>query len=309
MDAKGFKPLPVTESGTCIKALVCLNFVKNTKEYKFFTELIQNPGEAAMQMKVRDINVNFELTGRKSGQMIICSHCLAGNMNIWDPQMEALEKNYQILRYDLRGHGLTSAPEGDYTMEMLADDAAALLDALEIEKAHFMGISLGGMIGQTLALLHPEKLLSLVLCDTACSIPKDSAPLWEQRIAAARKNGMEALADGTLERWLSPEFQKNNPEVTAKIREIVTGTPVNGFAGCCRAISGFDVSGRLSRISLPTLVMVGENDPGTPVEASQEIKDKIRGSVLAVLAGAFHLSNTEAAGPFNSALADFLAGL
>ncbi|MFP4160306.1 MAG: 3-oxoadipate enol-lactonase [Desulfobacterales bacterium] len=262
-----------------------------------------------MQMKVRDINVNFEVAGRESGPVVICSHCLAGNINIWDPQVKALEKDYRILRYDLRGHGQTSAPEGDYTMEMLADDAAALLDALEIEKAHFMGISLGGMIGQTLALSHPERLLSLVLCDTACSIPKDSGPLWEERISAARKNGMEALADGTLERWLSPEFQKNNPEVTGKIREIIKRTPVDGFAGCCRAISGFDVSGRLSSISLPTLVMVGENDPGTPVEASQEIRDKIRGSVLKVLPGAFHLSNTEAAGSFNSALADFLAGL
>ncbi|MFW6082171.1 MAG: alpha/beta fold hydrolase, partial [Desulfosalsimonas sp.] len=218
-------------------------------------------------------------------------------------------EEYRILRYDLRGHGLTSAPAGDYTMEMLADDAVALMDALEIEKAHFMGISLGGMIGQTLALAHPERLLSLVLCDTACRIPADTAPLWEERIAAARKNGMEALADGTLERWLSPDFQKKNPDVTGKIRNIVTGTPVNGFTGCCRAISGFDVSGSLSRISLPSLVMVGENDPGTPVEASMEIHEKIRGSVLEILPRAFHLSNTEAAASFNAVLTDFLGRL
>ncbi len=120
---------------------------------------------------------------------------------------------------------------------------------------------------------------------------------------------MAALVDGTLERWLSPEFQERYPEITQKIRNIVLKTPVNGFAGCCRAISNFDISHALPGLSLPVLIMVGENDPGTPVEASREIQDRISGSRLEVLPEAFHLSNFEAAGPFNSALLDFLGKL
>jgi 3-oxoadipate enol-lactonase len=261
-----------------------------------------------MQLKVKDINVYFELLGKKDKPTIICSHCLAGNHHIWDPQMESLQDNYRILRYDLRGHGRTDAPEGDYTMEQLADDVLALMDALEVEQAHFMGISLGGMIAQSLALSHSERLSSLILCDTTCQIPKDTAPLWDERIAAARQNGMAALADGTLERWLSPEYRNQHPGTAQKIRKIVLETPVHGFAGCCRAISAFDVYDRLPGLSLPVLILVGENDPGTPVAASLQIQKQIRGSRLEVLPNAFHLSNVEAAGFFNNAILNFLEG-
>lgn len=262
-----------------------------------------------MQLTVKDISVNYEFSGRENAPVVMCSHCLAGSINIWDSQMEVLKEKYGILRYDIRGHGNTPAPEEDYTMELLADDALAIMDELGIDKAHFMGISMGGMIGQTLALEHPERVSSLILCDTACQVPEESLPIWEERIAAARQYGMEALADGTMERWLSPEFQKKYPEVTQKIRDIVVSTPVNGFAGCCRAISRFDVKDRLPQLSLPILIMVGENDPGTPVEASRQIQKQIGGSRLEVLPGAFHLSNVEASEAFNTVLLDFLGKL
>ncbi|MFP4452226.1 MAG: 3-oxoadipate enol-lactonase [Desulfobacterales bacterium] len=262
-----------------------------------------------MQLKVNDIIVNYEFFGRKSAPVVVCSHCLAGNINIWDSQMDVLKEDYSILRYDIRGHGGTSAPEGDYTMEMLADDALGLMDELEIEKAHFMGISMGGMIGQTLALAHPERISSLILCDTACSIPEESLPLWDERIVTAKQKGMAALADGTMERWLSSEFQEKYPEVTEKISNIILNTPVNGFAGCCRAISRFDVKDRLPQLSLPVLIMVGENDPGTPVESSRQIQKQISGSRLEVLPGAFHLSNVEASEAFNNVMLDFLGKL
>ncbi len=262
-----------------------------------------------MQTDVRDIRVNYELSGEKSAPVVVCSHCLAGSINIWDPQMDALRDGYSVLRYDVRGHGATSAPEGDYTMEMLADDALGLMDKLGINKAHFMGISMGGMIGQTLALAHPERVSSLILCDTACQLPEESLPTWDERIAEAKQNGMAALAGGTMERWLSPEFRKKYPEVTEKIRNIILNTPVNGFAGCCRAISRFDVKDRLAQLSLPVLIMVGENDPGTPVEASVQIQNQTGDSRLEVLPGAFHLSNVEAAESFNSVLMDFLGRL
>jgi 3-oxoadipate enol-lactonase len=235
-----------------------------------------------MQVKVKDINVNYEFLGKKSAPVVLCSHCLAGSLNIWDPQMDELKEQYRILRYDVRGHGGTSAPEGDYTVELLADDAIGLMDELGIDSAHFMGISMGGMIGQVMALAHPERLSSLILCDTACQIPKESLPIWQERIAAAKQNGMQALADNT---------------------------PVSGFAGCCMAISGFDVKDRLTQLAMPVLIMVGENDPGTPVEASRQIENQISSSRLEVLPKAFHLSNVEAAQSFNHILMDFLGGL
>ncbi|MFW5958333.1 MAG: 3-oxoadipate enol-lactonase [Desulfosalsimonas sp.] len=262
-----------------------------------------------MQLNVNDISVNYEFSGRENAPVVMCSHCLAGNINIWDSQVDMLKERYRVLRYDVRGHGGSSAPEGAYTMEMLADDALAIMDELGIDKAHFMGISLGGMIGQTLAISNPDRVSSLILCDTACQIPEDSLSLWEERISAAKQYGMEFLADGTLERWLSPEFHKKYPEITQKIRNIIVNTPVNGFTGCSRAISVFNVKDRLPRLSLPVLIVVGENDPGTPVEASRQIQKHISGSRLEVLPGAFHLSNIEAAESFNSVLMDFLGGL
>src|SRR6056297_986432 len=150
-----------------------------------------------MQVNVKDISINYEFFGKRSAPVVICSHCLAGSLNIWDPQMDALKEHYRILRYDVRGHGSTTAPEGDYTVELLADDAIGLMDELGIDKAHFMGISMGGMIGQALALAHPKRLSSLTLCDTACQISKESFPLWQERIAEAKQNGMESLADDT----------------------------------------------------------------------------------------------------------------
>ncbi len=260
-----------------------------------------------MQTQANGITIQYELTGPETAPVVMLSHCLAGSMRIWDHQFKILAEKYRVLRYDIRGHGGSSAPDQDYTMEMLADDAAALLDVLGIESAHFMGISLGGMLGQTLTLRHPEKISSLILCDTAAQIPKETRPDWEDRINAARNQGMTALAGGTLERWLSPDFQKDYPEIVEKIKQIILATPVEGFAGCCRAISHFDVLGQLTRISVPTLILVGENDPGTPVEMSEQIHQAISGSVMVQLGRAYHLSNIEAAPEFNENVAVFLS--
>ena len=260
-----------------------------------------------MQAEVKGIKVQYELTGPESAPVVACSHSLAGSMAIWDSQVAALEGKYRVLRYDTRGHGGSSAPDEPYTMEMLASDAAALFDVLEIEKVHFMGISMGGMIGQTLALMHPEKVASLILCDTTSMVPEAMQPVWEERITTAREKGMAAMVDETLARWFSPAFFENNPEAIARIREIILKTPVPGFVGCSRAISNFNVHEDLSRIVVPTLIMVGENDPGTPVEASRQIRDGIPDAVMVELPNAYHLSNIEAAEAFNENLMAFMA--
>ncbi|MBS3758238.1 MAG: 3-oxoadipate enol-lactonase [Desulfobacterales bacterium] len=262
-----------------------------------------------MQARLHNITVNYEIDGPEDAPVIACSHCLAGDSCIWDTQVIALREKYRILRFDTRGHGGSSAPEGPYSMEMLANDVVDLFDEIGIRKAHFMGISMGGMIAQTLALKHPECISSLILCDTTCSIPESMHPIWDERIQTVDREGMEAVVDETLNRWLSPDFQAHCPATTEKIREIILDTPVPGFIGCAHAIKNFDLKNRLPKISVPTLIMVGENDAGTPVESARQIHENLRGSELAILPQAYHLSNIEAADDFNKRLMGFLAKL
>jgi len=260
-----------------------------------------------MHAKLRDVTIKYDIEGPADAPVIACSHCLAGSSDIWETQAIALREKFRVLRYDTRGHGNSSAPEGPYSMEMLASDTAALFEAVGIEKAHFMGISMGGMIAQVLALKYPERVSSLILCDTACSIPKAAGPIWEERMAEAEDKGMAAIVDGTLERWLSQDFRIHSPATTERIREIILNTPVSGFIGCCHAIKNFDVADSLAELTVPALIMVGENDPGTPVDSALQIQENLRGSELAVLPHACHLSNIEAADAFNKRLLYFLA--
>ena len=227
-------------------------------------------------------------------------------MRMWDPQMAALQAHFRVLRYDTRGHGGSDAPAGAYSLELLAADAVALLDALEIETVHFVGLSMGGMIGQCLALDHGHRLNSVALCDTAAEITTEVQPIWQAHIDAARKNGMSAQVDETLQRWFTPEYlQRKGPGVDL-IRRQILATPVAGYIGCSEAIRRLAYLDRLADIHLPCLIMVGEEDPGTPVAASEVMHERIAGPRLVVLPSARHLSNIEQATAFNEALIDFL---
>lgn len=259
-----------------------------------------------MKKQVGEISIHYEMDGPDAAPVIACSHCMAGDLRVWDEQFDILRKDFRMLRYDARGHGQTDAPEGPYTLETLAMDLIGLLDGLGISQAHFMGISMGGMVIQTLALMHPERILSLILCDTTASMPKERAPIFEEQIRTAEEKGMSALAGATLDRWLSPEFQKQHPERTRQIREIAAHTPVTGFAGSSQAISRLDIEARLNQITLPTLILVGEHDPATPVKSARQIQAQIPHAKLEVLPGAYHLSNVEASEQFNKFLVEFL---
>lgn len=262
-----------------------------------------------MRLDTGELSIRYELQGPREAPVVACSHCLAGDLGIWNGQARGLDREFRVLRYDTRGHGGTSVPEGPYSMEMLTGDLLALLDGLGISKVHFMGISMGGMIGQMFALHHPERVGGLVLCDTTCRVPPEAGPVWQERIEAAREGGMAALTEQTLERWLSPEFRRQRPEVEAVIRRMIESTPVQGFEGCCRAIREFDVSDKVAEIAAPTLIMVGENDPGTTVETARDLQGRIPGSELHILPGAYHLSNVEAEKEFNERLMRFLRDL
>lgn len=258
-----------------------------------------------MQRQVNGIRVNYELGGPEGAPVVMLSHSLACNLFLWDPQLTALG-HYRVLRYDTRGHGGSDASPEPYTLELLADDAVGLLDALGLDQVHWVGLSLGGMIGQTLALRRPERLRSLSLCDTAARLPADAQPIWQQRIELAREQGMEALVDDTLARWFTADFLAADPPPVKLTRQYILATPVTGYIGCCEAIRGLDTLDRLGQIALPTLVVVGDQDPSTPPAAAEAIHERIPGSRLEVLTDASHLSNLEQATAFNRVLTDFL---
>ncbi len=259
-----------------------------------------------MLISLDDVQINCEMEGPSGAPVVVFSHSLAASTMMWDLQAGELRRTHRVLLLDTRGHGRSSAPAGPYSMEMLAGDVVRVLDHLKIDRAHFVGLSMGGMIGQVLGIRYPERLEKLVLCDTSSRVPPEAGPVWEERIRTAETRGMEPLASETLARWFSDDFRRKHPEITERIREMIVNTPVPGYVGCSRAISKFDVSGELLKIKAPTLVIVGENDPGMPMEEAEKIKSQIRGAEIAVMPGALHLSNIEAAELFNRDLLEFL---
>jgi len=259
-----------------------------------------------MKIRANGIEINYELHGREGAPWLVLSHSLACSVRMWDPQIAALKDEYRILAYDTRGHGASQASPGAYTLELLADDVFFLLQELKIEKPHFCGLSMGGMIGQTCALKYPGAFKTLTLADTTSRYPAEAAPLWAERIKTAEAKGMEPLAQATLERWFTEPFRKNNAAMVDGIRKLIVSTPVAGFTGCCGAIPKINVTARLKEIKCPILVIVGADDPGTPVAMAQEIHANAPGSQLVVLPQAAHLSNLEQPEGFTRALRDFL---
>jgi len=259
-----------------------------------------------MRIEANGIQINCELSGKEDASIVVLSHSLGSGMVMWNPQLEALQPYYRVLTYDMRGHGESDAPEGAYTLDQLAADVIGLLDALGINAAHFVGLSIGGMIGQCLGLNYANRLKSLVLCDTAPVIPEEARPMFKEREQTAREKGMPALVEGTLQRWFTSSYLKTNSPAIDPIRKQFLATPVAGFIGCSEAILGLDYIERLSEIQLPSLIIVGEDDPGTPVAASEAIHDRIPNSQLEILPSAAHLSNIEQAELFNACLLRFL---
>lgn len=259
-----------------------------------------------MRIKAGSIDLNYELTGKNGAPVVMLSHSLGLNLAMWNPQRDALEPHYQVLSYDMRGHGASDVSEGAYTLEQLADDALGLLDALEIDRVHIVGLSIGGMIAQAMALKRPDRLHTMVLCSTSTYLPPPALPIVRERIETARNEGLQALVDSTLERWFTPTYARQQTEMLARIRHQFLSTSVAGYIGCSEAIGKLNFMEQLSKISLPTLIMVGAKDPGTPVAASEAIHERIKGSNLVIISSASHLSNIEQPGLFISHLLEFL---
>jgi 3-oxoadipate enol-lactonase len=257
-----------------------------------------------MKTRIGSVDINYTVEGQ--GPWVVLSHSLACDQSMWEPQMPALTEHYSVLRFDTRGHGGSSSPLGPYTLDELADDVHGLLEFLGIERMHWIGLSLGGMIGQTYALKHPEKFASMVLADTTSRRPANAADMWGERIRTAQSQGMEALIESTLARWFTEPFRQKNPDVMLKIGAVIRSTPVNGFSGCCEAIAKIDVLDRLKEIDFPVLVMVGEHDHGTPPAMALQIHDNLLHSQYLLIPDAAHIANIEQSSVFNAAILDFL---
>ena len=262
-----------------------------------------------MKITANRIEIQCELSGREGAEVVVLSHALASSRVLWQPQIEVLNRRFRVLAYDTRGHGGTEATAPPYTLSQLGEDAVALLDVLRIDAVHWVGISMGGMIGQGIVLNRPDRLKSLSLCDTVAVIPKEAAPLWQERIDLVRKEGMGPTVQPTLERWFTPGYLQQNPPIVDVIRQQILATPVDGCIGCSEAIRRLDYLDRLHEIKLPTLIMVGEDDPGTPVEASRAMHERILQSRLVIIPSAAHLSNIEQADVFNRSLMAFLSSV
>lgn len=254
---------------------------------------------------IGDIDVHYTIEGE--GPWITLAHSLACNLSMWDAQAALLSQNFRVLRYDARGHGETSAPAGAYTLAQLADDVHGLFKHLGITRTHWLGISMGGMIGQTYALKHPGVLASMVLAGTTSRRPPNAEAMWGERIVLAQTQGMGALLESTLARWFTAGFRARQPEVVARIAASILTTPVNGFCGCCAAISKIDTLERLHEITCPVQVMVGEHDHGTPPEMARQIHANLPNSELVLIKDAAHIASIEQAEFFNARLLEFLA--
>ena len=259
-----------------------------------------------MKVTANGISINYTLDGPAHAPVVTMSHSLATDLSMWDPTVPALQERFRVLRYETRGHGRTDAPKGAYTLEQLADDALGLLKALNIERTHWVGLSMGGMIGQTLALKAPHVFSSLSLCDTSSRIPAEAKAAWQDRIRTAESEGMEPLVEPTLARWFTEPFRKSRKDVIDKVATMIRTTPPAGYAGCCHAISALDLTDRIHAIKMPTIAIVGADDPGTPVAAHKVIHERIAGSRLEIIPKAAHLANMEQPEAFNKALTGFL---
>jgi 3-oxoadipate enol-lactonase len=257
-----------------------------------------------MKASVNGIEINYEVSGREDAPWLVLSHSLACSVRMWDPQVDAFQSKFRILNYDMRGHGATSAPQGPYTLDMLADDVLALTKQLNVQKGYYCGLSIGGMIGQTIAIRGGHPFTKMVLADTTHTQPPEAIKQWEDRINIAKSKGMAGLVDGTMERWFTEPYRKKNSPEFQKVRDLVLKTPVAGFVGCGQAIMKLNTTARLKDIKLPVLAITGEQDGAAP--GTKYIGEHVPGAKYVGIPNAAHIANVEQAEAFNRALREFL---
>jgi 3-oxoadipate enol-lactonase len=258
-----------------------------------------------MQLTINRIDTRYVLDNEGGGPWLVFIHQLAGDLSVWDQMAGYFRENFTVLRYDLRGHGDTTASPDSFTIDDLADDLAILLDELGARSAHVVGLSIGGMVAQKLAINHAEKVETLTVVGAPAFIAEDARPVFAQRAASVRENGTASIVESTLERWLTPAFRKAHPEVVEQITETIVRTPAEGFARAAEAVSRFDARDQLASVQKRTLVIAGQHDVGTTPADAKVVAESVPGAHFEVL-NAAHLSPVEESQRFSALLGDFL---
>lgn len=253
-------------------------------------------------LRVRDIDVHLRMEGPAEAPVVMLAHGILTSHVMWDGVAELLTPHWRVLRYDLRGHGQTSATRPPYAMSDLAQDAIGLLDELRISKVHFVGSSLGGMLGQRLGADHSHRLHSLTLANTTAV--QGTPEAWVQRMATARDKGVQALVEPTLQRWFTEGFLTSRSPEISKMRAIAGATPIEGFLGCAAAVRDLSQVNLLRNIRVPALVIAGEHDAATPPTEARQISSGIEGARLVLLPAA-HQSAVECPEAFAAAWSAF----
>jgi 3-oxoadipate enol-lactonase len=251
--------------------------------------------------------IAYDLIGPETAPVICMTHSLSSDGGMWAEQIPPLlAAGFRVLRIDMRGHGGSDPVAGNYTMAELADDVALVLDVLAIPKVHYIGLSIGGMLGQGFAIRHPARVLSAMWCDTLPQTPPGGAQVWADRMAAVHAAGSLApMADTTLERWFTDAFKPRRPGRWREMRDTVAATTPAGYLGCSAAISNYDWTGDLPKLKLPVLVVCGDQDPGTPPEGNKRIAALVPGGRYEEIAGAKHFPNIEQDAVFNRIMMDW----
>jgi 3-oxoadipate enol-lactonase len=242
-----------------------------------------------------------------TGEAVLLAHAIGCDHRMWDELAAALAPGYRVVALDARGHGKSPLPPRPWSLEDMADDAARLLDRLGIARAHWVGLSMGGMVGQAFALRHPARLGRLVLANTTSSYGPEGRPMWDNRIRLITDGGLAAIRDMVAARYFSPAFTASHRDVVDRVMARFMETPAHGYIGCSEAIRELEYTAALPRIGAPTLVVAGELDQGTTPAMARVIADGIPGARLAIIPGASHLSAVEKPAEFNALVKGFLA--
>lgn len=250
--------------------------------------------------------ISYTVEGPPERPVLLFINSIGTTRDLWLPQVPALVGTYRVIRYDARGHGSSSAPEGDYSIEQLGRDALAILDAEGARQAHICGISLGGLTAMWLGVNAPDRVSSLILANTAARI--GSVQSWTDRMTLVQERGMGSVAEMAIPRWFSPGYRQRHDEVVTQFKTMVETCPTVGYLGCCAALRDEDLREAISKISCPVLVVAGSTDEATPPEGLRFIHEQIAGSKMLTLDAA-HLSNVEQSEAFTSAVMGFLGSL
>ncbi|MEO8345717.1 MAG: 3-oxoadipate enol-lactonase [Betaproteobacteria bacterium] len=252
---------------------------------------------------IDDARFHCRIDGEAGAPALVLCNGLGTDLGMWDPQIAALANTFRVVRYDSRGHGTSSVTPGPYSIERLGRDVVGLFDALRIERAHFCGLSMGGITGMWLGIHFPQRLQRLVLANTAARI--GSADTWNTRIEKVRGGGVPAISLAVVERWFTPAFLAGNAATIADMLQMMERTPAEGYIACCAAIRDMDLRDGVAAITAPTLVIAGTHDIATPVADGRFLADRIAGAQFNELDAA-HISNIEAGPAFTHALLAFL---